>query len=97
MVLKNEIVALIFSTVCTTIQALEIDQSGIMALNCYIWPSSIIYLYDSNGTFTGQTWVSPGIALEVLALIIREIKWLHHLVMVFTYLVQPHSILRPTT
>ncbi len=61
MVLKNEIVALIFSTVCTTIQTLEIDQSGIMALNCYIWPSSIIYLYDSNETFTGQTWVSPGI------------------------------------
>ncbi len=63
MVLKNEIVTLIFSTVCTTIQTFEIDQSGLMALNCFIWPSSIIYLYDSNvnGTFTGQTWVSPGI------------------------------------
>ena len=34
---------------------------ALMALNCYVYPNSIIYLYNSNGSFTNLTWQSPGI------------------------------------
>ena len=56
MVLENQIFRFSFPTLCTSIKTFAIDQNGILAINCY---SSIIYLYQSNGTYTNQSCQIP--------------------------------------
>ena len=55
MVLQNQTFDHSFSTLCSYIQTFAVDKNGILAINCY----SIIYLYNVNGTYTGQSWQSP--------------------------------------
>ncbi len=57
MVLKNQIFHHSFSTFCYNIRNFAIDQNGILAICCSY--NNIIYLYTSNGTYTGQSWQSP--------------------------------------
>ncbi len=56
MVLENQIFHHSFSTLCYYIQNFAIDQNGILAISCY---TGAIYLYITNGTYTGQSWQSP--------------------------------------
>jgi hypothetical protein len=51
MVLENQILNHSFSTLCIYIQNFAIDQNGILAISCSC--NNIIYLYTSNGTYTG--------------------------------------------
>ncbi len=57
MVLENQIFNHSFSTYCYYIRNFAIDQNGILAISCSY--NNIIYLYTSNGTYTGQSWQSP--------------------------------------
>ena len=63
MVLKNKIFDHSFSTLCTQIKTFAIDKNEIFAVNCYAGvianSNNIIYLYNSNGTYTGQSWRNP--------------------------------------
>ncbi len=56
MVLENQIFHHSFSTLCSYIRNFAIDQNGILAISCL---NGLIYLYNINGTYTGQSWQSP--------------------------------------
>ena len=53
-VLENEVVISNFSTLCVSINALEIDSNGLLALLC----SNKIYVYNSNGQYMNISWAS---------------------------------------
>jgi hypothetical protein len=57
MVLENQIFHYSSSTLCSITRNFAIDQNGILAISCSY--NNIIYLYTSNGTYTGQSWQSP--------------------------------------
>jgi hypothetical protein len=63
MVLENQIFHHSFSTLCSSIRNFAIDQNGILAISCSnsYWFDlfGLIYLYNINGTYTGQSWPSP--------------------------------------
>ncbi len=61
MVLENQTYHHSFSTLCSIIQNFAIDKNGILAISC---DTGIIYLYNTNGTYTGQSWQSPANSLE---------------------------------
>jgi ligand-binding sensor domain-containing protein len=56
MVLKNQIFHHSFSTLCVDIKNFAIDQNGILAISC---SNGLIYLYNNNGSYKGQSWQSP--------------------------------------
>ena len=56
MVLVNQIFRFSFSTFCSIIRTFTIDQNGVLAIYC---ETGIIYLYNSNGTYTVQSLQSP--------------------------------------
>ncbi len=58
MILDNEVYNRSFQTLCSTIKTFAIDQNGVIAVNCYD-TINYIYLYNSNGSYTGQSWLSP--------------------------------------
>jgi hypothetical protein len=59
MVLKDEVEICTITTLCATINTISIDSFGIIAVNCPSYIQNNIYLYNSNGSYTGTTWISP--------------------------------------
>ena len=55
-VLQNETLSYTFQTLCTSITRLKIDQFGYIAVLC---STNTIYLYYTNGVYTGTAWTSP--------------------------------------
>ena len=56
MLLQNQTYLHSFKTLCSQIRTFSIDQNGVLAINCY---DNYIYLYNSTGNYTGQSWNSP--------------------------------------
>ena len=59
MVLLKETFIYSFSISCSVIKTIAIDLYGLIAANCYGSQTNYILLYNTNGTYTGISWLSP--------------------------------------
>ena len=55
-ILKNEVVLSYFTTICTTIGTLLVDQFGYVAVFCS--DTNTVQMYSTNGTYLGLHWQS---------------------------------------